>query len=97
MDISDELMNENLRLMHAMQSGVAMEMNIISKSTEPKHLRVGINNALCEASAIGKILVDKGICTGDEYMAAINYMLRQEVRSYEDKLTKHFGKKVTLG
>jgi hypothetical protein len=99
MDVDPKLIKENLALLHAMQSGVAQKMNlgIRDASTEPKHLRVGINNALVEASAIVTVLVDKGVFTPDEYFTALNWLLREEVTRYEKELSDHFGSKITLG
>lgn len=85
-------------LAHAMQSGVAMMMNYDPTVTEPKHLRVGINEALLEQSALGELLIAKGLITEDEYMDAMIAGLEKEVRRYEETISFHLGgAKVTLG
>lgn len=83
--------------MHAMQSGVAMEMNYRPQPTEPKHLRVGINSALCDHAALVRILIAKGILTEDEYIAEIADEAEREVARYEESLTDLVGAKITLG
>lgn len=49
------------RAAHAMQSGVAMEMNYRPQPTEPKHLRVGVNTALVDHGALVTLLIAKGV------------------------------------
>lgn len=84
---------------HAMQSGVAMKMNYSPDETSPKHLRVGINSAMCDHAALVRVLVDKGILTEAEYVAAITAEMGREVARYEAWLTAHIGgaTKITLG
>jgi hypothetical protein len=82
---------------HAMQSGVAMEMNYDPGPTEPKHLRVGVNAALVYQAALARLLVDKGIISWDEYNAAITDEMNREVERYEQRLTERAGAKITLG
>lgn len=82
---------------HAMQSGVAMEMNLSSKDTEPKHLRTGINSVLCDQAALAKLLVAKGIITMEEYEAAITAEMNAEVERYEARLSRQLNTKITLG
>lgn len=51
--------------LHAMQTGVAAMIGC-DNSTTPKHLRVGVNSALCDNSALTMLLIKKGIITEDE-------------------------------
>lgn len=85
------------RAMHAMQTGVLMEMELGSKDTTPKHLRVGVNSALCDQSSLAHLLIRKGVITEDEYVEAVIAGIEDEVRRYEDRLSKMLGKKVVLG
>jgi hypothetical protein len=82
-----------------MQSGVAMKMNYDGSETSPKHLRVGVNSAMCDSSALARLLIEKGIITHDEYEAAITAEMGREVARYEAWLTEHLGgqTKITLG
>lgn len=82
---------------HAMQSGVAMEMNYEPGPTEPKHLRTGINSALCDNSALAKLLIAKGVITLAEYEQAITDEMNAEVERYEARLSQRLNTKVTLG
>ena len=84
---------------HAMQSGVAMEMNDPDRasSTEPKHLRVGINTALVDHGSLVRLLIAKGVITDVEYHQAITEGMEAEKESYERRLTEKHGRKITLG
>jgi hypothetical protein len=82
---------------HAMQSGVAMEMNHRSEPTEPKHLRVGINSAMADHGGLVTLLIEKGIFTKEEYLTAIADSMEAEKRRYEEHISQLVGAKVTLG
>ena len=71
---------------HAMQSAVAYEMNKRSAPTEPKHLRVGVNVAMCDHAALVFLLVEKGVITEEEYLEAIRQSMNNEVHRYEQAL-----------
>src|SRR6266849_2534064 len=93
---SDEYVTRWKAAMHAVQSGVAMEMERGSKDTEPKHLRVGINGALCDHGALVKLLVDKGVVTEEEYLRAIAESAEAEKARYEERLWQQTGGSITL-
>jgi len=94
---SAALQTEYRNLCHAMQSGVAASMGLVGDhATEPKHLRVGINSAMVEHSAIVLLLVDKGIISEVEYFTALRDIMKREVEKYESQLSSVTGKKVTL-
>lgn len=76
---------------HAMQSGVAAKMNYDKSDTEPKHLRVGINSAMCDHAALARLLMQKGIITEAEYEAAITEEMQNEVKRYETWLNERTG------
>jgi hypothetical protein len=78
-----KLIQEQFQLQHAMQSGVKHEHNLGSDDGSPKHLRVGVNSALCFHAALCKVLMDKGVCTMEEILQAENELLREEVARYE--------------
>lgn len=82
---------------HAMQSGVAFKMAEDPSETSPKHLRVGVNSAMVETSAIVKLLVEKKIITQDEFAEALTAGMNAEADRYEVELTALLGRKVTLG
>lgn len=86
---------------HAMQSGVAIEMEEPklgkSQSTDPKHLRVGVNVALRDQGSLVQLLIAKGVITDEEYFKAIAEGMEQEVREYEERLSAHFKAPVRLG
>lgn len=77
--------------LHAMQSGVAMEMNYDPKVGSPKDLRVGLNSAMVTDAALTKLLIDKGIITLEEYSAANADAMEQERDRYTQRIREHFG------
>lgn len=89
-------MKTYVEALHAIQSGVAMMMEADSKETNPKHLRVGINSALCDTAALARLLITKGIITEEEYVMAVTEEANQEVKRYEKRLSEKYGRKVEL-
>jgi len=85
-------MSDYRDLCHAMQSGVAMKMNYDAGETTPKHLRVGVNSALCNQAALARLLMEKGIITQAEYAAAITAEMAREVERYEQWLNEYFAR-----
>ena len=81
---------------HAMQSGVAMEMQSGSNDTTPKHLRVGVNSALVDSAALAELLIAKGVITEAEYLETIAAGMEREAAAYEQRLSEHYGSKITL-
>lgn len=94
------------RAAHAVQTGVLMA---IQTGLEPigdegernirahKHLRTGVNSALVDSAAIGRLLVEKGIITREEYLRAVADAMEDEVRRYEKMLEERLNQKVILG
>lgn len=82
--------------MHAMQSGVASRMVFDPAETTPKHLRVGVNSAMSDHSALVYLLIQKGVITEQEYFSAIADAMEREKSAYETTLSDHFGTAVTL-
>jgi hypothetical protein len=95
-ELTKRLQGEYMELAHAMQTGVAMEMNYNPRPTEPKHLRVGVNSAMVENAALVRLLIEKGIITESEWMRALRDSMKTEVESYEDRLSVAMSAKVKL-
>jgi len=76
---------------HAMQTGVSMMMQYEPGETQRKSLRVGINTALCDQAALVSLLIEKGIITEDEYMAAIAKEMNREVQRYKERIQRYLG------
>jgi hypothetical protein len=94
----DDLKQKYHSLCHAMQSGVAMEMNYRDNPTTPKHLRVGVNSAMCDNAAMARLLMTKGIITEEEYFESLCTVMQEEVERYEKDLQEMAGvnTKITL-
>ena len=84
------------KALHAMQTGVAIEMNISPRETDPKHLRVGINSAMVEHSALVKLLIAAGIITENQFMEALAQAMEEEQARYEKRLSDLTGKQITI-
>ena len=82
--------------LHAMQTGVAYDLQHNPSSGTPKHLRVGINSAMVGHGALVKLLLEKGIFTEEEYIKAIADGMECERDKYQETVSKQFGGKVTL-
>lgn len=100
-DTGDHTMNQHdtdryNAAMHAVQSGVAMDVERGSADTTPKHLRVGVNAALVGQAAIARLLIDRGVFTLDEYVAALADSAEAEQDRYEQGLSAELGTHVTL-
>jgi hypothetical protein len=80
-----------IALCHAMQTGVAFKMEKDNKDTSPKHLRVGINIAMSDHSALVHILFEKGILTEEEYFDALIESVEREVQMYESVIKELYG------
>lgn len=78
---------------HAMQSGVAMKMNYDpGGETSRKHLRVGVNSAMCDIAALATLLLRKGVIGRAEYEDAVATAMEEEVARYEAWLHEHVGR-----
>ena len=83
---------------HGMQSGVAyvMETEPEPKETSLKHLRVGVNSAMCNQAALVRLLIAKGLFTPEEYEKEIADEMEREKERYERELSEHYRKPITL-
>jgi len=86
-----QLKEEYAQCLHAIQTGVAYTMEFDPAECEPKHIRVGINSALCSIGALTTLLVEKGIVTEEEYLTKIIQILKEDVERYQRQLSKHYG------
>jgi hypothetical protein len=84
----EELKTRYLDAAHAMQTGVALMMQYDQGSTAPKHLRVGINSAMCDSAALASLLMRKKIITEEEYYQSLVDSMEAEVERYKQLLQK---------
>lgn len=73
-------------LCHAMQTGVAFTMEREPAETTPKHLRVGVNVAMCDQAALVQLLVARGVITEVEYYEALCASMEREVKLYQERI-----------
>ena len=88
---------------HAMQSGVKFLMESEpglnypeSGECSPKHLRTGVNSALVDSGALAGLLIRKGLISEEEYFEVLAEIMEKDVKSYEEKLSRRFGKPTHL-
>jgi len=98
----EKLQARYARAMHAIQSGVAIQMTLVEQGsvegeTAPKHLRVGVNSALLNDSALAGLLIAKGVITKLEYVEAVTVEAEKEQAEYEKKLQEQMGCAIKLG
>ena len=56
-----ELAREQQRLQHALQTGIAMKMSMmLTRETQEKHLRVGVDTCLCSHAGLCALLIERG-------------------------------------
>ncbi len=85
-------MNERyLAALHKVQTGIAYEMEKRPSVVAPKHLRVGLNSALVETAALGKLLLDKKLITHEEYEEAITVGMEEEAARMEKTIQELYG------
>jgi hypothetical protein len=97
----DELQRRYEIAAHAVQAGVAMEMNdapptISGSAVSPKMLRTGVNLAMVEHGALVRLLIAKGLFTEQEYFEELVKGVEDEQRLYEERLSARFGGKIKL-
>lgn len=81
---------------HQMQTGVKVDQETGSDDGTPKHLRVGINVALCDHAALITLLIEKGVFTQEEYLKKLCETMEQEVERYKKILNTKFGREIDL-
>lgn len=87
--MSDKLSYE--QALHGIQSGIALEIELGSDCASPKHLRVGVNSAMCEHAAMVRLLIEKGIITAEEYRDAITDEFNRELERMEKQINEQYG------
>lgn len=85
-----------LALAHAIQTGVACDQGGGSDDGSPKHLRTGINLAMCDIATLTSLLIEKGVFTLEEFKAKQIEFMEKEVKTYEQRLSKRAGMPITI-
>jgi hypothetical protein len=70
---------------HGVQTAIAFSIEMGGKSTEPKHMRTGIDISKAEQAGIAHLLISKGIFTIDEYMETMRLAANTELFMHEKK------------
>lgn len=69
--------------LHGIQSAVKFSHEHGRQDGSPKHLRTGLNGAMCDHAALARLLIQKGVITEDEYLEASRIGVNTELASYE--------------
>lgn len=67
-----------LGLAHQIQTAIAAELEVDPSSGTPKHLRVGVNMAMCDIAALVDLMIEKGVCTQQEFSDKQLYYMAKE-------------------
>lgn len=89
-------MSRYFKACHAMQTGVAADLEHDPSSATPKHLRVGVNSAMVEHGALVRVLIAKGVFTQEEYEEELANGMEAEVARFEALLSNRMGGNVKL-
>jgi hypothetical protein len=93
----ERLLARSNELMHAIQSGIAYNMQLDPNGeTSAKHLRVGVNNALIQHAALIRVLCDSHVILLEKYLEVYVALLEDEKKSYEAQLTTMYGRNIKL-
>lgn len=89
--------------MHAVQSGIKMELELDDPTAGPekllnrlKHHRVGIDSAHVSDLGLAELLMRKGVFTELEYVEAIAVAAEKEQLQYEARLSERMNTRVAL-
>jgi hypothetical protein len=93
----DELYDEYVRQGHAVQSGVAMRLQLDPTFATTKDMRTGIDTSKADMGGLVELLIQKGIFTDIEYMEAIVASMRAERERWEADIGARLGRPVSLG
>lgn len=102
----EEFTAQYVALAHAVQTGIGwaiaienpqvFDINADANLCAHKHLRVGIDTNKADLGSLVRLFIHKGLISDADYKTAIIEGLRNEKEMYEQKLSEHFGKKITL-
>ena len=67
------------------------------ETTDPQEVRLLVNMAFVAHAALVTVLINQGVITEKDYYEALAMMAQREKGLYEERLTAHYGKPVTLG
>jgi hypothetical protein len=72
---------------HGVQSAIAHEMNLPTKSkaTDPKHMRVGIDMSKADQLGLVELLIAKGVFTAEEYIEYMRLSANEELAMRNDE------------
>jgi hypothetical protein len=97
MSAKEEFIRRYQAAAHAVQTGVAYELERDESSGTPKHLRTGVNLALVQNAAIAELLMQKGVFSEEEYWEMIATKTEEERDRYQQLLSDRFEVSVKLG
>lgn len=91
-------------LAHKIQTAVRFIMDLNEEAalpedrweTSPKHLRVGVNNAMLEHGALVALLIEKGVIKYKDYLEAQVEFTEREIEMYKKTIKERTGKDVNL-
>lgn len=80
-----------MSMMHGLQSGIATMIALDQKYADKKDLRVGVDSALIQDSALAQLLMEKGIITEDEYWTRIIRLVGNDITNLRRRVALLWG------
>lgn len=80
-----------LRMMHGLQSSIAALMSFDLALGEKKHLRVGVDSALIQSSALARLLIEKDLITEEEFWDSTLIVLAEDLTKNRERFAKEMG------
>lgn len=78
--------------LHRVQTAIATLLGVgRDKRCTAKHLRVGIDMQKADTAGLVTLLIEKGVFSMAEYVAAIAYSAETEANAYEREVQEAFG------
>lgn len=78
--------------LHGVQSAIKFQQEHgFSASTEPKHLRVGVDMGKSDQAALVRLLMAKGLFTLSEYLEAVRLEANEELNRFEEETRRLVG------
>jgi hypothetical protein len=71
------------------QAAIAFNPN--KRALEPKHMRTGIDMSKADIGGLVTLLIEKGVFTSEEYVAAIEFSAEREAELQKQAVAREMG------
>jgi hypothetical protein len=78
-----------IKAAHAVQAAIGFNPN--KRALEPKHMRTGIDMTKADIGGLVTLLIEKGVFTSEEYVAAIEASAEREAAMHKQDVAREMG------